>query len=447
MTQPGGDGDGRLAAAAARAVYLALSYVLVPLLLAVVLWRVLTRPPYRSRWYERFGFAPRSRASATIWVHAVSVGEAQAAVPLVRALQQRYPHDRVLITTTTPTGAAQVARRYGGAVTHAYVPYDLRGAIARFLDRVQPTLLLIIETELWPHMLQACRRRAIPVVFANARLTSRSLSRYLRWRALFRDALQNVVVAAQSESDAARFRQLAPSSAQVYASGNLKFDVEIDSTVVARGRAWRRRQVAESRIVLVAGSTHDGEEQALLDACERLWEAGLDLLLVLVPRHPERFEAVAQMMPGRSVSLLRRSQAGLDTPLRDTQVLLVDAMGELPMFYAAADLAFVGGSLVPVGGHNLLEPAALGLPTLTGPVHHNAPEVAERLAEAGALRIVEGVSAIAQSVLELTGDAGAARHMGEAGRRTVAANRGAVAAVMRLVEGAHGDSTIASVRD
>ncbi|MEM9383561.1 MAG: lipid IV(A) 3-deoxy-D-manno-octulosonic acid transferase [Pseudomonadota bacterium] len=428
-----GDADGDIGRVLARPLYLLLSYALLPVLLAVVGWRVLTRPPYRERVFERFGWGRREEGDAVLWVHAVSVGEAQAALPLIRALRAKSPDACVVITTTTPTGAAHVARLYGDSATHRYVPYDLRDAVSRFLDRVRPSVLVVVETELWPHMLQGCRRRRIPVVFANARLTDRSLRRYRRFGALFRDALRDVVVAAQSEADAQRFRALAPPSAQVQAVGNLKFDIALDPKTLRAGRVWRARQ-GERDAVLVAGSTHEGEEQAVMDALRVLQEAGTNCLAVIVPRHPERFEAVAKAIHGQGFPLRRRSELGFEMSVDDAQVLLVDVMGELLSFYAAADIAFVGGSLVPVGGHNLLEPAALGLPTLTGPHHHNAPEVAAALAEAGALRYVEDGRAIAGAVAELLADPPLASQMGEAGRQTVAANRGAVAAVVERVE-------------
>ncbi|MEO0421113.1 MAG: lipid IV(A) 3-deoxy-D-manno-octulosonic acid transferase [Pseudomonadota bacterium] len=427
------DADRRLAGGLARAVYLVLSYALAPLLLAVVGWRALTRPPYRERVAERFGWGPRPAGGPVIWVHAVSVGEAQAALPLVRALREGAPDASFLITTTTPTGAAHVARVYGDTVTHRYVPYDLRDAVARFLDRVQPSVLLVIETELWPHLLQGCRRRSVPVLFANARLTDRSLRRYLRFRSLFGDALRGVTVAAQSEADAQRFRRLAPASARVEAVGNLKFDIALEADTVDAGRRWRGR-LGSRDLVLVAGSTHEGEEQAVLDGLRQLREASIDCLAVLVPRHPERFESVAQAVAAQGYRWHRRSELGPEDTVDGAQVLLVDAMGELLSFYAAADVAFVGGSLVPIGGHNLLEPAALGVPTLTGPHHHNAPDVAQVLEAAGAVRRVDGGEQIAQSVRQLLADPSLAARMGEAGRRTVAANRGAVAATVTRVE-------------
>ncbi len=414
-----------------RLLYICLGYALAPLLLAASLWRGLRDRSYREALPERLGFGPAQRAGG-LWVHAVSVGEVQAAASLVRALRLRYPDLPLVLTTSTPTGRGRARSLFGEDVVVRYLPYDLPGPVRRFLDRVRPRLGIILETELWPNLYRACGRRHLPLVLASARVSERSVARYRRFGGIVRAALaQGVVVAAQSAADAARFAALGVSPARAPVVGNLKFDFELPPDAEARGRALRQA-LGAGRPVWVAGSTHEGEEELVLQAHARLRSSRPDALLVLAPRHPPRFESVATLLGRRQLAFVRRSSGDAVGP--DTAVLLVDALGELVLFYAAADVAFVGGSLVPIGGHNLLEPAALGKPVLTGPHTTSAAPVARLLVEAGAVAVVADAAALAAELGRLLGDSAARRAARDAGRAAVDANRGALARFLALIE-------------
>ncbi len=415
-----------------RFVYNVMIYLIAaPVALAMHLWRGLRDPSYRERLGERFGLGP-AVAGRPIWIHAVSVGEVQAADPLVRRLLERHPQQAIVLTTVTPTGAARARQLFGGRVHHRYVPFDLPGSVRRFFDRVQPRLAMILETELWPNLYAECGRREVPLVLASARLSPRSVGRYRRLVPLFRQALSHgIVIAAQSEADAARFRSIGAAPERTHVTGNIKFDFQPPPDIESRGREWRERQVA-GRAVWVAGSTHEGEEETVLDAHRRVLERSGDALLILVPRHPQRFEAVRELLARRGEASVSRASGAAVTA--DRQVLLGDTMGELMMFYAAADVAFVAGSLVPIGGHNLLEPASLGRPVLTGPHNFNSEKIAQLLFEAGAARVVADTAALASEVAKLLADPGRRAAMGAAGRAALDANRGAIDRLLALVE-------------
>ena len=414
-----------------RFFYNLLIYLAAPVALLMHLWRSLRDPSYRERLGERFGFGPEI-SGPTIWIHAVSVGEVQAAEPLVRKLLARHPQYTLVLTTVTPTGAARARQLLRDRVQLRYVPLDLPGSVKRFFDRVQPKLAMILETELWPNLYAECGRRRVPLVLASARMSPRSVGRYRRLVPLFRQALSHgIVIAAQSEADAARFRSIGAAGPRTHVTGNIKFDFEPPPDVESRGLDWRG-QNAPGRPVWVAGSTHDGEEALALDAHRRVLERYPDALLLLVPRHPQRFEAVRELLARRAESFARRSSGRAVPPA--TTVMLGDTMGELMMFYAAADVAFVAGSLVPVGGHNLLEPASLGRPVLTGPHNFNSEEIARLLLVAGAARIVTDAGQLAQAVAELFGSAQLRESMGAAGRAVLDSNRGALDRLLKLVD-------------
>lgn len=415
-----------------RLIYTALIYIAAPLAFALTAWRGIRDPLYRDRRPERFGFSRLRFDVPVIWVHAVSVGEVQAAAALVRTLRQQYPQRPLLITTATPTGAQRVKALFGDAVSHAYLPYDLPGAVKRFLDRVRPQIAIIMETEVWPNLYRECGRRHIPLVLASARLSEKSVRRFRRIAGLFRDALaQDIVIGAQTQADADRFLAVGSQAARTYVTGNIKFDLQIPDEIRTQGQALHEAQFAQ-RFVWVAGSTHEGEEQILLDAQRRVQSVHKDALLVLVPRHPNRFDRVKEWLSAQGVSCATRSAGTAVTD--DTSVLLVDTLGELLMFYAAADVAFVGGSLVPVGGHNLLEPAALGLPILTGPNNFNAPDIARLLFDSGAAQEMRSEEALAAAILDLYSRPEHRAEMGCAALAIVEANRGALARVMKLIE-------------
>ncbi|HEX8755528.1 MAG TPA: lipid IV(A) 3-deoxy-D-manno-octulosonic acid transferase [Steroidobacteraceae bacterium] len=417
-----------------RKLYVAAVYVAAPAVSVLLAARGLRNRSYWRNFGERFGLGP-SLASSPIWVHAVSVGEVQAAAPLVTALRSRYPDTPVLVTTFTPTGAARARTLFGGTAEVRFLPFDLPGSVRRFLDRARPRLAVIIETELWPNLYRQCRLRRIPLVVASARMSRRSIERYRRLGALFRETVAGgVVIAAQGEGDAERFRALGAAAERTYITGNLKFDVTLPPDIGDRGRSLRDRY-ASDRAVWVAGSTHGGaEEEAVLEAHARVCTAHTGALLVLAPRHPNRFGDVATWLERQGIAFVRRSQSSVsDAPRRRYDVLLLDTLGELLDFYAAADVAFVGGSLVPIGGHNLLEPAALGLPVLTGPNYSNGEAIARLLLECGAAEVVRSGVELGSRVAELLSDQALRRDMGERARAAVDRNRGALDKLMRLI--------------
>jgi 3-deoxy-D-manno-octulosonic-acid transferase len=369
-------------------------------------------------------------ATPSLWLHAVSVGEVSAAAALVRALHTSHPDIPFVLTTATPTGRAQAAALFGTDVEVRFLPYDTVGSVRRFLARIRPRAAIIMETELWPNLLHECGRRGVPVLFASARLAARSVPRYRRFGTLFSEGLRNAWVAAQSTVDADRFIALGADPARTRVVGNLKFDMRLGETVAENGRELRRYLGA--RPVWTAGSTHEGEEELVLDAHTVIERAVRGTLLVLVPRHPQRFEGVAALLARRGLVFDRRGRS--DTVRPGAQVLLLDTMGELTDFYAASDTAFVGGSLVPVGGHNLLEPAALGVPVITGPHTQNGAEIARLLiAAGGALEVADGV-ALADVAARLLADPALRKRMGESGRRFVEAHRGSLARLLALIE-------------
>jgi len=415
-----------------RYVYSLLIHLLRPVALAVVLWRGLRDRRYWSGLAERFGCGPALRGWPVIWVHAVSLGEVTAAAPVVRGLLTRHPQIPVVLTTATPPGRDRAQALFGASVAVRYLPYDTPGSMSRFVARVRPQLVVIMETELWPNLFHECRRRGIPVVLANARLSNKSVRRYRRFGSLFRAVFSgDTRVAAQTAEDAERFIAIGAARARTGVTGNVKFDRAIDAELSARGAGLRAAFWAE-RPVWIAGSTHAGEEEIVLTAHAGLQTAVATALLLLVPRHPERFGAVAELLSRRGIPFERRS-AG--TPVHpQTRVLLVDTVGELAALYASADVAFVGGSLVPVGGHNLLEPAALGVPVITGPNQDNSRDVADLLVRAGAALLAADARELDDWLRQLFADPERRRRMGEVGRRVVEANRGSVLRLLDLIE-------------
>ena len=413
-----------------RLLYGVLTRVAAPAVFAATLVRAAKDPAYRTHLGERFGLG-RRLAMPSIWLHAVSVGEVSAAAALVRALHARHPDVPLVLTTATPTGRAQAATLFGADVEVRFLPYDTAGSVRRFLARIRPLAAIIMETELWPNLLHECGRRGVPVVFASARLAARSVPRYRRFGTLFSAGLRNAWVAAQSSADADRFIALGADPARTRVVGNLKFDMRLGEAVAENGRELRRRYLG-ARPVWTAGSTHEGEEELVLGAHAVLERAVRGALLVLVPRHPQRFAGVAALLERRGLVFDRRGRS--ETVRPEAQVLLLDTMGELTAFYAASDVAFVGGSLVPVGGHNLLEPAALGVPVITGTHTQNGPEIARLLIEAGgALEVADGV-ALAAAAGRLLADPALRERMGESARSFVEAHRGSLARLLALIE-------------
>jgi len=411
-------------------VYGVLTRVAAPAVFAATLVRGARDPAYRTHLGERFGLGPRVYAPS-LWVHAVSVGEVSAAAALVRALRARHPGMPCVLTTATPTGRAQAATLFGADVDVRFLPYDTPGAVRRFLARIRPRVAIIMETELWPNLLRECGRRGVPVLFASARLAARYVPRYRRFGTLFSAALRDAWVAAQSAADAERFIALGADPARTRVVGNVKFDMQLGEAVAEKGSELQLRYLG-ARPVWTAGSTHEGEEELLLDAHAMLERTVPGALLVLAPRHPQRFEGVAALLERRGVIFERRSRT--EAVRAESQALLLDTMGELTAFYAASDAAFVGGSLVPVGGHNLLEPASVGVPVITGTHTQNAPEIARLLVEAGgALEVADG-TALAAAAARLLADPELRGRMGASARRFVESHRGSLGRLLALIE-------------
>ncbi|TNE84076.1 MAG: 3-deoxy-D-manno-octulosonic acid transferase [Gammaproteobacteria bacterium] len=419
----------------ARLAYSLFFYLMTPLILLRLVWRSRRAPDYRKRWGERFGFVPRiDEGQQVVWVHSVSVGETLAAVPMIRELQRCYPKALLVITTMTPTGSARVRAIFGDSVYHVYAPYDLPCVLRRFLRRVHPDLLVIMETELWPNLIHHCRRRHVPMVVANGRLSEKSANGYRRFSALTGPMLQAVdAIAAQHRDDGARFLSLGLPEDRLIITGNIKFDLDLDTALKEKAFELRTQWQGEgARPVLLVASTHRGEDEVVLQAFQRLLGDFPSLLLVLVPRHPERFDEVAQLCAGRRLKVVRRSSG--DVPAPGDQVLLGDTMGELLLFFGACDIAFVGGSLVPVGGHNLIEPAAWQVPVLSGPHLFNFAEASRLLLDAGGMAICEDAESLAQKVTELLSAPEAAAAMGAAAKSVAESNRGALARLLAVIE-------------
>ncbi len=406
-----------------RSLYTLLWYLALPWLPLRLWWRGRREPGYRVNIGERFGRYSGALPTLTgdaIWIHAVSLGETRAAAPLIERLRRERPDLAILMTHMTATGREAGRALYGDQIVQTWLPYDFPFAIRAFLRRFSPGAGLLMETEMWPNLVAACAARGIPLFLVNARLSRRSLNGYQRLPALTRPMFAALSgAAAQTDDDAQRLT--AAGTRDVVVTGNLKFDVEITDSMLDRGREFRTRFGA-ARPVWVAASTRDGEEALLLDALARA-TLPRDTLTVVVPRHPQRFDAVASLLEARGVSYVRGSD-GRDTPAEAT-VLLGDSLGELPAYYAAADAAFVGGSLVPTGGQNLIEAIATGTPTLIGPHTFNFAEATTRAVEAGAAIRIEDADALLREVATLLANPVRRAGMREAAYGFQAAHRGA----------------------
>ena len=413
-----------------RYLYNLLTYLLLIPFACYWVVRGLGNRTYLDRLGQRFGIGFPS-IDRCIWVHAVSVGEVQAAAPLVRALIKRFPDRELLITTVTPTGAARVRALFGDEVHHSYIPFEFPNAVNTFFRKVNPEAALIMETEIWPNLYRACGVREVPLILVSARISPRSVPGYRKLLPLIRETLSHgIIIAAQSQPDADRFLSLGANPARTYVMGNIKFDVDPDPDVPGKGKAVRAELFGE-RPVWIAASTHEGEEELLLGVHRALQASHPDLLLVLVPRHPERFTAVRELIEKSDFSVVSRTEG---KPAGDADVFLCDTMGELPMFCVASDVAFVAGSLVPIGGHNLLEPAVLGVPVVTGPHNFNAQDIADLFIDLGACRKVSGTVELAETVSELLSNPDEAARLGRAGQRVLEENRGALGRLLVLLE-------------
>lgn len=424
-----------MAQALSRFAYQLLLYIGLLPLLGYLLWRSLRDKRYRQRLAERFGWLPAAVKPGGIVVHAVSVGETIAAIPLIKQLQQQYPNQLITVTGTTPTGSATIQSRLGDSVQHCYLPFDYPGSVCRFLNRLQPQLIVILETELWPNLLQQSHKAMIPTVLVNARLSARSASGYRRFAWLTRPALQQVsLLLAQDRASARRFRALGHTRVQV--AGNLKFELSLPANLQP-GKEILAPALAE-RLVWVAGSTHEGEDEQLIQLYRQLVQQFSNLLLVLVPRHPERFNKVAGLVTDAGLNLWRRSAGGL--PAAGTQVALIDSMGELLAWYQQADLVFIGGSLIGRGGHNPLEAICFGKAVQTGPHYFNFADAYNQLAQRQAVSIVENASQLQHNTAHLLADSALRAQQGERARQFYQSQQGAVARSSQAIAALCGDS-------
>ena len=389
-------------------------------------WRGRKQPEYLQNLGERYGFYRLPVSQKLIWVHAVSVGETRAAQPLIEGLLARWPTHCILLTSMTPTGRATGREVYGDRVIQAYLPYDYPGAVQRFFRHFSPAFGVLMETEIWPNLLHGAHRAGVPVVLANARLSARSARGYARFRGLVGPAFAVLSgVAAQTKGDAERLADLG--AREVGVSGNLKFDVQPPANKIELGRQWR--QTIGSRPVWLAASTREGEEVLVLEAWRRVAVPGA--LLVLVPRHPQRFDEVAALVQQQGLRLARRSQAMPDS---DTQVWLGDSMGEMAAYYSLADLAFIGGSLLPLGGQNLIEAAACGCPVLVGPHTFNFLQATEDAVAAGAAQRVGNADELGVNVDGLLRDTDRLGAMCSAAGDFARAHQGAAGRMLGLIE-------------
>lgn len=386
-----------------RSLYTLLLYLLLPFVPFKLLWRGIRQPDYLHHWNERFGLYCGKRADdrPLIWLHSVSVGETRAAEPLVRELQRRYPGHGILLTHGTPTGRATGEQLFDHTVQRAYLPYDVPGAVRRFLRYFRPQAGLLLETELWFNLIAECKRRKVPLLLVNARLSEKSAQGYARIPQLTEQALRALSgIAAQTNADAERLQSLGERRVRVL--GNLKFDVKPPADAQERGDDLRK-QLGLQRPVFLAASTRDGEEQQLLDAL-----AGINisqLLTVIVPRHPQRFDEVAALLERRGLKYVRRSQLQNETTVaEDVAVVLGDSMGEMFAYYASCDVAFIGGSLQPLGGQNLIEAAIMGKPVIIGPHTYNFADVAEQAVMQGAALRVQDARELGQAAQRLLED-------------------------------------------
>ncbi|XBS69927.1 lipid IV(A) 3-deoxy-D-manno-octulosonic acid transferase [Acerihabitans sp. KWT182] len=413
-------------------IYNVIIYFIQPFIWIRLLWRSRKAPAYRRRWAERYGFCQGKVKPGGIMLHSVSVGETLAAIPLVRALRHRYPFLPITVTTMTPTGSERVQSAFGKDVHHVYLPYDLPGAMNRFLNQVNPKLVIIMETELWPNLVKALHRRKVPLVVANARLSARSAAGYKKFGRFIAEIMGKItLIAAQNQEDGERFLSLGLKRNQLAVTGSLKFDISVTPELAAKALTLRR-QWAPHRPVWIATSTHEGEESLLLQAHRQLLADFPNLLLILVPRHPERFPVAKEMTLKAGFSLITRSSGEVPSP--GTQVVIGDTMGELMLLYGIADIAFVGGSLVERGGHNPLEAAAHAVPVLMGPHIFNFRDICGKLADAGGLITVNDVPSLTKEISTLLTDEDYRLYYGRHAVEVLHQNQGALQRLLQLLE-------------
>ncbi|WP_198781809.1 lipid IV(A) 3-deoxy-D-manno-octulosonic acid transferase [Shewanella putrefaciens] len=406
-----------------RFFYSALLYLLSPLLIVYLAFRAIKSPDYLGRWGERFGLT--ALKSTDLLIHSVSMGETLAAIPLIRLIQQSHPELSITVTTSSPTGSAEVRKAFGDSVQHCYLPFDLPWCVNQFLRQLSPKWCIIMETELWPNLVAIAAKRGVGLMLANARLSAKSAAQYAKRPKLSLPMLQRLdIIAAQTQVEAQRFIALGVSPDRVTVCGSLKFDISITPERLANAKLLRQTWGRETSPIWVAGSVHPGEFDAMLTAHRQVLAQWPDALLIIAPRHPEQFNAVAQVVAAQGFEFVRRSENQPLTP--KTQVLVGDTMGELLTFYGAADQAFVGGTLIENGGHNPLEPVAMGVPVMVGPNHWDFAQITQMLADAGGLRIVGSAQELGLNLIQYFETPSQRQQAASAGLAVVEANRGAL---------------------
>ena len=416
-----------------RLFYTLVVYFLTPFVLLRLFYLSLKNPAYRLRWQERLGFFSWTNDDKPVlWIHAVSVGEVNAATPIINRLLEQYPGYQILVTTVTPTGAITVEQHFGKDVTHLYLPYDLPFAVKQFLKNIQPSLLITMETEIWPNLYHACKYSNIPILIINARLSEKSTKGYRLVSELMRQTLMKVnVIAAQTRKDAERFISFGANKNKVFVTGNLKFDITIPHSITEQAESLKR-YFSVNRPVWIAASTQEGEEEIILKAHKAVLKEYPDAILILAPRHPVRVNKVAQLCDSAGIKYVRRTEQQTFSP--ELNVYILDTLGELQLHYAASQLAFVGGSLVNTGGQNMMEPASLGLPVISGRHTYNFTEITQLLSEQEALILVSDEHQLANEVCELLGDANRRHNIGERGRQVIESNKGNINSLMEIIK-------------
>ncbi len=415
-----------------RYLYTFIIYLLVPVVLLRLFLLGSKNPAYRQRWKERFGFLSWNNVDdPVIWIHAVSVGEVNAATPIINNVLDEYPNHLLLVTTVTPTGAITVEKQFGNNVRHCYLPYDLPYSVKKFLNVVKPSVLITMETEIWPNLYQACKNLNIPILIINARLSQKSEKRYRLVSTLMQETLSLVdIIAAQTSSDAERFISFGAVREKVFVTGNLKFDINVPPSIKEQAQSLKR-YFSVNRPIWIAASTHDGEDEIILNAHINIMKEFSDAILIIAPRHPERSDKIALLCKNRALNFVKRSNQKTFTS--DHAVYLLDTLGELQLHYAASQVAFVGGSLVTTGGQNMMEPASLGLPVITGPHTFNFTEITELLSAQDALIRVSDEQQLKQEVCMLLADANERHHRGEIGREVIESNKGNIKRLMKII--------------
>ena len=411
-----------------RIIYTALFITLIPAYFIRLTWRGIGNKKYLQRWGERLGIANvrPTKDKSIVWVHAVSVGEVNASIPLLRALMEEYPGSEFLVTTSTPTGSDILLSKLGNKIKHQYVPIDIPFCINLFINTWKPKALILLETEIWPNIIHCCKQQGIVTALVNARLSEKSKLKYLRFNSVIQPAINSLdLILAQYESDAYRFNEIAADK-EIKLCGNLKFDQdmpeELESISDSIRDSWSKE--GKRRPTLIAASTHEGEEVIVLDAFNAILETITDALLIVVPRHLERFNKVKSLIDDQGFNFSSRSKK--EDVTNDVQVLLGDTMGELNFLYSVSDVAFVGGSLIDHGGQNLLEPAAQGLPLCSGPSVRNFVEISDQLKKASGLTIIKDKKELADYFIDLVNDEHNLQKTGQASKNVFMENRGVI---------------------